>query len=175
MSFHDFPSLNEAESAKLTEVCQQNGWLRRGGYAWQDDPFLEEYPYSYIEASDIEGLTDYFEHGNWALRSGIVYEDLAFIQQDDGGDEWWTLKRDGDGWVPFESVSCGMIIEDSRERFYGYVRNMRAATVDECKRLEYMNPKALSESLSDRANRATQATQAREHNHIEAPAIGEDR
>lgn len=21
--------------------CQENGWLRRGGHAWQDDPYLE--------------------------------------------------------------------------------------------------------------------------------------
>lgn len=55
MSFHNFPSLNETESAKLTDMCQQNGWLRRGGYAWQDDPYLEEFPYSYIEASDARG------------------------------------------------------------------------------------------------------------------------
>lgn len=173
MSFHDFPALSETESAKLTEMCQRNGWLRRGGYMWQDDPFLPEwdFPYNYIKASDVEGLTDYFEHGNWAIRSGIVYKDLAFIQQD-GGDEWWTLKRGGEDWVPFESVSCGMIIEDSRERFYDYIRNMRAATVDECKRLDYMHPKALSESLGERAERATHAARSQEHNRIDAPAIG---
>ena len=28
----------------LVAKCQENGWLKRGGYAWQDDPYLEEYP-----------------------------------------------------------------------------------------------------------------------------------
>ena len=41
----------------------------------------------------MEELRGFFTHGNWALRQGIVYEDLAFVQQVDGGDEWWTLKR----------------------------------------------------------------------------------
>lgn len=51
----------------------------------------------------MEELRGFFAHGNWALRQGIVYEDLAFVQQVDGGDEWWTLKRTDSGWLAFES------------------------------------------------------------------------
>ena len=41
----------------LIEKCQQNGWLMRGGYDWQDDPYLEEYPYEFCVADDLEEVT----------------------------------------------------------------------------------------------------------------------
>ena len=50
-----------------------NSWLRRGGYPWQDDPYLEEYPYEFAKAGSVEELRGFFAHGNWALRQGIVY------------------------------------------------------------------------------------------------------
>ena len=50
----------------------------------------------------MESLREFFVHGNWAIRQGILYDDLAFIQQVDGGDEWWTLKRTPEGWVEFD-------------------------------------------------------------------------
>lgn len=88
---------DERTKRELTDKCQENGWLRRGGYPWQDDPYLEEYPYEFAKAGSVEELRGFFAHGNWALRQGIVYEDLAFVQQVDGGDEWWTLKRTDSG------------------------------------------------------------------------------
>ena len=36
----------QEEQKSLEEACQKNGWLKRGGFAWQDDPYLEEYPYA---------------------------------------------------------------------------------------------------------------------------------
>ena len=89
-------SIRESLAAK----CQENGWLRAGGYAWQDDPYLEDYPYDIREASSMEELRSFFRRGNWAIRQGVVYRDLAFVQQVDGGDEWWTLKKIGDGASP---------------------------------------------------------------------------
>lgn len=76
----------------LVAKCQENGWLMRGGYAWQDDPYLEEYPYEFAKADSIEELRGFFVQGNFALRQGAVYEDLAFVQQVDGGDEWWDAE-----------------------------------------------------------------------------------
>lgn len=138
----------DSETAeKLERKCQENGWLMRGGYDWQDDPYLEEYPYEFCTASDMESLTSFFEHGNWAIRQGIVFDDLAFIQQVNGGDEWWTLKRDGDGWVDFESVSCGHIIARSKPSFERLIASMRAASIDECARLDYPFPNQLADKL----------------------------
>lgn len=133
----------------LVAKCQENGWLKRGGYAWQDDPFLEEYPYSFVAAKDIDDLADFFRHGNWALRQGVVYHDLAFVQQVDGGDEWWTLKHDGEGWVDFESVSCGRIARRDPENFANLVAAMRTASVGQCRRLEYLPDSDGGPSVAD--------------------------
>lgn len=145
-SGHCKPIDNET-AEKLERKCQENGWLMRGGYDWQDDPYLEEYPYEFCTAPDMESLASFFEHGNWAIRQGIVFDDLAFIQQVNGGDEWWTLKRDGDGWVDFESVSCEHIIAHSKSDFERLIASMRAASTDECVHLDYLFPRQLADKL----------------------------
>lgn len=127
-----------ATVAALTEACQRNGWLKSGGYPWQDDPFLEEYPYSFSETGSVEALSGFFRDGNWSLRQGIVYKDLAFINQVDGGDEWWTLKNAGDrGWLDFESISCGRIAERDPEEFANLIACMHVASPEQCEALEY--------------------------------------
>lgn len=128
----------------LVEKCQENGWLRAGGYAWQDDPYLEEYPYDIREASSTEELRSFFSHGNWAIRQGVVYRDLAFFQQVDGGDEWWTLKKVGNegrasDWLAFESCSFDRLSRDPHG-FNDFIVGMSAASASECKELEYGLP-----------------------------------
>lgn len=128
----------------LVAKCQENGWLRIGGYAWQDDPYLEEYPYSFSEASSLEEVRSFFEHGNWSIRQGIVYRDLAFVQQVDGGDEWWTLKKlHGEGnasdWVAFESCSFDELSQDEHG-FNDEIVSMLASSGEECARLSYRLP-----------------------------------
>lgn len=41
-----FERITGREHEELVEKCQENGWLKVGGFDWQDDPFLEEYPTS---------------------------------------------------------------------------------------------------------------------------------
>lgn len=135
---------DERTKRELADKCQENGWLRRGGYPWQDDPYLEEYPYEFAKAGSVEELRGFFAHGNWALRQGIVYEDLAFVQQVDGGDEWWTLKKIGDegepgDWLAFENCSFGGLSRD-RHGFNDLIVGMSAASASECERLEYRLP-----------------------------------
>lgn len=142
-----FEPVADEVASSLEDACQRNGWLRVGGYAWQDDPYLEEYPYAFVATKNIDDLRGFFEHGNWAIRQGIVYDNLAFIQQVDGGDEWWTLKRSGDSWIDFESISCGGMIERSKEDFERLVASMQAATIDECRRLDYLFPSSMAQDL----------------------------
>lgn len=132
-------NLNTKQQLELEEKCQKNGWLKRGGYIWQDDPYLEEYPYSFYEAESVSELIDFFKHGNWSIRQGIVYKDLAFINQINGGDEWWTLKKLPDGkWLDFESISAAAIIENSHDEFKALIACMRRATPAQCRHLDYM-------------------------------------
>ena len=51
-----FAPITEEEHELLVAKCQENGWLKRGGYDWQDDPFMEEYPYEFSKAESIEDL-----------------------------------------------------------------------------------------------------------------------
>lgn len=129
------------EQESLEAICQTNGWLKRGGFDWQDDPYMEEYPYEFDRCFSMDDLSEFFQHGNWAIRQGVVYGDLAFIQQVNAGDEWWTLKQDADGsWIPFESISFARIAQD-RSDLVRHVAGMRLATVEECKRYEYLPDK----------------------------------
>ena len=132
--FNLTPATQE-EHDSLVEKCQKNGWLKRGGFDWQDDPWLEEYPYEFSRASTIKDLADFFSNGNWAIRQGVLFGDLAFIQQVNGGDEWWTLKRCPDGsWLDFESYTMNYILPDM-SRFTQAIASMQLATPDECKHL----------------------------------------
>ena len=100
-----------------------------------------EYPYDFSRASTIKDLADFFSNGNWAIRQGVLFGDLAFIQQVNGGDEWWTLKRCPDGsWLAFESYTMSYILPDM-SRFTRAIASMQLATPEECKRLEYSLPK----------------------------------
>lgn len=132
--------VTEEEQASLEAICQQNGYLMRAGFDWQEDPYLEEYPYEFDRCFSIDDLQDFFRHGNWAIRQGVVYGDLAFIQQVNGGDEWWALKQVGDGWLPFENVSFGRITKD-RSDLVRHIAGMCLATPEECKNLEYLPKK----------------------------------
>lgn len=139
------------EHEELVEKCQENGWLKVGGFDWQDDPFLEEYPYEFSRTDSVDRLREALGSGNWAIRQGFCYRDLAFIQQVNGGDEWWTLKRDGDAWTGFESWSFGAIAQEP-ERFERAMRDMCEATPEQCRSGEWahLHEKA-PEPLAQRA------------------------
>lgn len=145
-------------AAELELACQRNGWLCYNGFAWQDDPYLENYPYAFARARNIDDLTSFLEEGNWSIRQGIIYQDLAFIQQVDGGDEWWTLKRTDEGWLEFESLSAGMIINRDPQEFKEMVGCMNRATSKQCRHLNYMDAK--EDTLADRAGNAREVSAA---------------
>ncbi len=121
---------------QLTAICQQNPWLRRGGIPFEDDPLLElDSPFSFWQTESLDSLEAFFAHGNWAIRNGVVFHDLAFINQVNGGDEWWTLKRFGGEWLPFESVTFGGIIR--RGDFHSFLQRLELADYEQCKTLSY--------------------------------------
>lgn len=139
--FNMHPLTNEEQKA-LEAKCQENDWLKRGGAPWQDDPYMEEYPYSFDRCFTMQDLQDFFRQGNWPIREGVVYGDLAFIQQVNGGDEWWTLKKDETGtWHDFESINFQRIAGDISE-LTRYVAGMRLATAEECLQLDYLPPES---------------------------------
>lgn len=163
-----FRRIEPDEHEALVSKCQHNGWLMYGGYDWQDDPYLEEYPYEFARTDDVEALRSALGHGNWAIRQGFLYEDLAFIQQVNGGDEWWTLKLADGEWHDFESWSFQRTAKDPTE-FAEAISCMHHATLEECLGLDYMRAKAPGrvEALADRAAAARSSSSARESNRHE--------
>jgi hypothetical protein len=80
----------------------------------------------------IDELLAKFEHGNWSARTGFVLDDLAFVQQLNGGDEWLSLKRDDNGWHSFDSISFGhMIVRDGMDSCREYLEYLAAAPAHE--------------------------------------------
>lgn len=140
---------DERTRRSLYLKCQENGWLMVGGYSWQDDPWLEEYPYEFSEVAGIDGLREAFRQGNWSIRQGFLYDDLAFVNQVDGGDEWWTLKRVGregtpSDWLDFESWTFGPtareVADSDHDAFANAIRSMQMASPEQCRKLDYMLP-----------------------------------
>ena len=126
------------EHKQIVKKCQENIWIKNRGVAFDDDPLFEQdSPYVFARTETVEGLIVFFEHGNWAIRNGILYNDLLFINQVNGGDEWWTLKYDKskDEYVPFESITFRFMIE--RGEFEKYIERLENATIEQCKNLKY--------------------------------------
>ena len=53
-----FERITGREHDGLVEKCQENGWLKVGGFDWQDDPFLEEYPYEFSRTDSVDRLRE---------------------------------------------------------------------------------------------------------------------
>lgn len=150
-----FRKIAGEERESLIGKCQENGWLMREGFAWQDDPFLEDYPYDFAATDDVERLRGALAQGNWAIRQGFAYKDLCFVQQVDGGDEWWSLKRDGGGWTAFDSISFERMAAKP-EAFESAIERMASCTPAECREGKWR-----ASGLALRAEQARSANAAR--------------
>jgi hypothetical protein len=122
---------------RLVAACQKNDWLKVGGIDFEPEGFCPEgdYPYGLERYDDVAMLERFFAHGNWAIRAAVQHHDLIFVNQINGGDEWWTLKIGGDSLVPFESITFRSIIRDGE--FASFIQRVRNATVEQCRKLEY--------------------------------------
>ena len=120
------------EQHKLAAACLKNRWLSRGITIDHHNttPLIQKF--SFLNSESLEGLLEYFRSGPHVIREGVVYRDLAFVQQVDMGDEWLVLKREFDSetgeafWLPFESYSFDRIVESSA-RFECAVSALRDA------------------------------------------------
>ena len=109
------------------ELGRANPWVSRA----VDPPFADT---SFSQCETLDELLNRFEHGNWALGSAFYLGDLCFIQQNDGGDEWLTIKQE----IAFESVSFGGIIRrDGRAKAQQLIEDLQQASLAQCKSLTY--------------------------------------
>jgi hypothetical protein len=122
---------------RLVTKCQENPWLKIGGADFEPEGFCcdHDYPYYLERYDDREMLKKFFEHGNWGIRAAVMHGDLIFVNQVNGGDEWWTLKVVGDDMVAFESLSAARMIENGS--FDDCLDRMLKASLEKCKALDY--------------------------------------
>ena len=126
---------------ELVKLCQQNPWLKRGGEGFEPGGLFGvegelDYIYTFLRYSDVEKLKKFFTVGNWAIRQGVIYKRLCFINQVNAGDEWWTIKKFEDGrLLPFESITWRHFIEDGE--FEEEITKYLNATYEQCRNLSF--------------------------------------
>jgi hypothetical protein len=129
----DLGVFNEQE---LIRKCQENAWVKHFGVVFREDPFMEtDYSYNFMRYETLDELRRFFKWGNWAIRCGAVYENLCFVQQVNGGDEWWVIKKFMDGeLIGFESISFSHIISDPKPymTFEAMVDRLLKVTKEQC-------------------------------------------
>ncbi|OVE79907.1 hypothetical protein BVY01_01280 [bacterium I07] len=102
----------------------QNSWIA-GAY---DPEFSEK---SFAECQTQDELENQFIHGNWCLGQAFYYQNICFINQVNGGDEWLVIRDD----IAFESFTCSKIIE--RGEFDELIGRIQTATPEQLKSLNY--------------------------------------
>lgn len=113
------------QETEIIEGCRGNHWLSD----WGSYP-TSDYNYSFRTVKTTEELKGVFEECSWSIRTVLIYADLAFVQQVNGGDEWLTLKKENGTYQSFESVSFSLIIaRDGDVRFHEYLEKLRTKTI----------------------------------------------
>ncbi len=139
-SSEEFRSRCEAKIAELTTeqreqlawwvaIGRQNPWIQEA----VDPPFTV---LSFTFCRDIRELAERLFHGNWCLGQAFVLDEICFINQVDGGDEWLTIK----GKTPFESITMQTFQESreqAEERLQRTVERIQRATEEQCRKLAY--------------------------------------
>ena len=119
------------------KLGMKNGWCS-GRYAMEDGDFITEEDRlnknSCSTIAKLESLYRFFKHGNWCLGDSIIYKNLCFIQQVNGGDEWLVIKNFLEGAVDFESISFERM--DYKE-FRDLINRLLRATKEQCIHLKY--------------------------------------
>jgi hypothetical protein len=99
--------------------------------------------------ADRSELAGWLYFGSWSNGSAFALEEggqwLAFIQQGECTDEWLVVKavpttfKGRPAWMfaDFESISCHRIVTRRPEKFGELLDDLFAATLDECRSLEY--------------------------------------
>ncbi|HTD98362.1 MAG TPA: hypothetical protein VK668_03715 [Mucilaginibacter sp.] len=106
------------------DIGCKNSWISGA----VDPPFQRQ---SLCKCDTLETLKSYLKSGNWCLGQGFYFQNLCFINQMNGGDEWLTIKDD----YAFESITFEGII--LRGEFEDLISRLLRATREQCINLEY--------------------------------------
>lgn len=112
---------------KWVEIGKKNPWIKEAC----DPPFDK---HVFYECKTVDELVEKLKQGNWCLGQAFYYENICFINQVDGGDEWLVIRDD----IPFESWGCRYVITKYGEQeFRETLDRMLKATPEQLRKLEY--------------------------------------
>lgn len=109
---------------QLLEIGRKNHWIKR---AYDPRFTLESFVLCEAEAELLEKLCG---EQSWCLGQAFYIDNICFVQQVDGGDEWLVIRDD----LAFESYSCRAM---GRVRLAEYLERIRQATAADLKTLDY--------------------------------------
>ena len=92
------------------KIGKANPCIRQVGSGDPEDECAFEPPFGetyFYKCETIDELKELFSRGNWCMGQAFYYQNLCFINQVEGGDEWLTIKDDWD----FDSISWKIVIE----------------------------------------------------------------
>ncbi len=121
---------NDTEQELLNRCFKEglkNGWAS-GDFARADGDFITEEDclnknsVSFIDTQ--KDLINFFKVGNWCLGTGVIYKNLFFLEQINGGNEWAIFYIDNGKIKQFESYSIYMVLERSKQEFIKDLRKM---------------------------------------------------
>jgi len=115
---------NETWLDTWEKIGKQNLWIREA----YDPPFAKN---MLKKCDTVEQLQEKLFYRGWCLGQGFYYQNICFINQMDGGDEWLTIK---DGYA-FESISFAGFIK--REIFSILIQRLLDASKEACIQLKY--------------------------------------
>lgn len=98
------------EKSAIIEECQKEYSFQ----LYEEYPY-REYPFNIEKVETAEDLHKVLCINDYAIRTGFIYEDLAFVQQSHSGDEWLTMKKDENEYKRFESISFEAIFKRGGE------------------------------------------------------------
>lgn len=127
-----FDSDKQLELIKAWDkIGKLNPWIKQGNdpiFDLEDDR-LKSYMNSKFENKAF--MFDKMNLGNWCLGETFFYNDICFINQVNGGNEWLVIK----GKTSFESLTLTTF-----DSFISFMDRVEKATEAQCKKLEYYSP-----------------------------------
>lgn len=124
--------LNEELCESLRRKCRENAWLKSAADDEANDDGHGRLALEVGFAVSLEEAESFLSAAGHSVGDAVIWEDIAFVQQVDNGDEWWVLKLDaGDRWQQCESISVGPMLEAGALDSYLASLRMRQARATE--------------------------------------------
>ena len=81
----------------------------------EDEVPLHDYYYSLKEVDSLEQLREKMDYA-WAVRTGFVLGDFAFINATPSNRDWVAMHKGNNGWEAFECLDLPELMKDGTER-----------------------------------------------------------